>query len=184
MSLVLPNEDAESVHYYAPRALHVPAGTGVTKWVSGDVYEVKATAESTNGSLGFIDARVPPGNGPVAHVHNSNDESFYIVSGALEILNGDQTFVAEPGAFVFVPRGTRHRFRNIGGEETHLVFLFAPGGPETQFVQLGDDPVPGEQPQFWPPERFAPFLPVLEQDRKSTRLNSSHDVISRMPSSA
>ena len=33
---------------------------GVTKWVSGDVYEIKATAESTNGSLGFIDARVPP----------------------------------------------------------------------------------------------------------------------------
>ena len=29
-----------------------------------------------------------------------------------------------------------------------------------------------------------PFLDDFDKDRKSTRLNSSHDVISRMPSSA
>jgi len=78
MSLIMPPD------HYQPRALHVPAGKGIVKWVSGDVYEMKATAETTNGSLGFVDARVPPGNGPVAHVHNSNDEAFYIIDGALD----------------------------------------------------------------------------------------------------
>jgi len=163
MSLILPDEGAERLRHYEPRALHVPAGEGLMKWFSGDFYELKASAETTNGSLGFIDARVPPGNGPVAHVHNSNDESFYVISGALEMLNGDETFIAEAGDFVFVPRGTRHRFRNVGDEETHMVFLFTPGGIEELFVETGDDPIPGEQPQFWTTERFLSHLPVIER---------------------
>jgi mannose-6-phosphate isomerase-like protein (cupin superfamily) len=162
MSIVLPGQ-GEMPGYNVPRALHVPAGKGLTKWVSGDVYEIKATAEATNGSLSFIDARVPPGNGPVAHVHNSSDELFYIISGELEMLNGDQTFVADAGALVFVPRGTRHRFRNVSDGETHMVFLFTPGGIETMFVETGDDPVPGEQPQVWPVERFMSLMPVIER---------------------
>ena len=163
MSIFLPNEGSDRPDHNVPRAVHVPAGKGLTKWVSGDVYELKATGETTNGSLSFVDAWVPPGNGPVAHVHNSTDETFYIVSGALEMLNGDETFIAEAGSLVFVPRGTRHRFRNIGGSETHMVFLFTPNGPEAFFTEIGDDPVPGEQPRFWSTERFMQHLPIIER---------------------
>ncbi|HEX3785965.1 MAG TPA: cupin domain-containing protein [Pseudonocardiaceae bacterium] len=163
MSLILPEDGSAKPDYNLPRALHVPAGKGVTKWVSGDVYEVKATAETTNGTLGFIDAWVPPGNGPVAHVHNSSDESFYIISGALEILNGTETFVAEAGDFVFVPRGTRHRFRNLTDEQTRMVFLLTPGGVEALFTEGGEDPVPGGKPEFWTTERFLEQLPLIER---------------------
>src|SRR5690242_11734472 len=153
MSSAPPNSDTKTPDPYRPCVSHVPAGEGVVKWMSGDVYEIKATAESTNGALGFIDCRVPPGNGPVAHVHKSADEAFYLVSGALEFLNGDRTFVANAGDFVFVPRGTRHRFRNITDEETHMVAFYTPGGGEALFLEAGDDPVPGGKPEFWPPER-------------------------------
>ncbi|MGH1553555.1 cupin domain-containing protein [Streptomyces sp. L7] len=37
-------------------------------------------------------------------MHKIADESFYVVSGSLEFLNGDRTFVAGAGDFVFVPR--------------------------------------------------------------------------------
>ncbi|MGW3107791.1 cupin domain-containing protein [Streptomyces sp. NPDC001100] len=75
------------------------------------------------------------------------------VSGSLEFLNGDQTFVAHPGDFVFVPRGTRHRFRNRTGEQAPMVSFFTPGGGESLWLEGGDDPVPGTKPEFWPPER-------------------------------
>jgi mannose-6-phosphate isomerase-like protein (cupin superfamily) len=163
VSIVPPRKSTETADPNEPRALHVPSGKGLMKWVSGDVYEIKTTAETTNGSLGLVDALVPPGNGPVAHVHYGNDETFFIISGALEILNGDQTFVAEEGSLIFVPRGTRHRFRNIGDETTRMVFLFTPGGPEALFVEGGDDPVPGEQPEFWTAERFLAELPVIHR---------------------
>ena len=90
-------------------SLYVPAGTGVTKWVAGDVYTVKASAATTNGSFGFVEASVPPGGGPVAHVHRRSDEAFYLVSGELEVLTGDRIFTARSGDFVFVPRSNRHR---------------------------------------------------------------------------
>ena len=157
------NNGVETPDYYRPCVVHVAAEKGVVKWMSGDVYEIKATAESTNGSLGFIDCWVPPGNGPVAHVHKSADEAFYIISGALEFLNGDRTFVATVGDFVFVPRGTRHRFRNITSEETHMVAFYTPGGGEALFLEAGDDPVPGGKPEFWPPERGMALAPLLER---------------------
>jgi hypothetical protein len=68
-------------------SLYVPAGTGVTKWSAGDVYTIKASATTTNGSFGFVEASVPPGGGPVAHVHRRSDEAFYLVHGELELLN-------------------------------------------------------------------------------------------------
>lgn len=144
---------AEMPDYYLPRVLHVPADEGVVKWMSGDIYVTMATAKSTGGAVGFTDCWVPPGHGPVAHVHKIADESFYVISGEIEFLNGDQTFVADAGDFVFVPRGTRHRFRNIGGAEAHMVSFFTPGGGESFWLEAGDDPVPGAKPEFWPPER-------------------------------
>ena len=163
MSEIPQNNVAEAPDYYRPRVLHVPAEKGVVKWMSGDVYETMATAGSTGGTVGLTVCWVPPGNGPVAHVHKSADESFYLIAGSLEFLNGDQTFVANAGDFVFVPRGTRHRFRNISGEETHMVAFFTPGGGEALWLEGGDDPVPGGKPEFWPPERGMALAPLLER---------------------
>jgi mannose-6-phosphate isomerase-like protein (cupin superfamily) len=122
--------------YYTPRVVHVPAGKGTVKWMSGDVYETMATAEST-------------------------DESFYLISGSLEFLNGDRLFEANAGDFVFVPRGTRHRFRNNTDEQVHMVSFFTPGGGEGLWLEGGDDPVPGAKPEFWPPERGMALGPLL-----------------------
>jgi glyoxylase-like metal-dependent hydrolase (beta-lactamase superfamily II) len=80
---------------------------------------------------------------------------------SLEFLNGDQTFVANTGDFVFVPRGTRHRFRNLTDEQAHMVAFFTPGGGEGLWLDGGDDPVPGKRPEFWPPERGMALGPLL-----------------------
>jgi mannose-6-phosphate isomerase-like protein (cupin superfamily) len=133
-------------------ALHVPAGEGSTYWGAGDVYTLKASQDTTNGSLGFVEATVPPGGGPVAHVHTRNDEAFYVLSGELEMLDGGRTFIARTGDFVFVPRGIRHRFKNTGVHAVRLLLMFTPGADEQGF-QLLDEAKPGEPPPAWGPER-------------------------------
>jgi mannose-6-phosphate isomerase-like protein (cupin superfamily) len=140
--------------YTTSGALHVPAGEGPTYWVAGDVYTLKATRETTAGSLGFAEASVPPGGGPVAHVHLRADEAFYVLAGELEMLDGGRTFTARTGDFVFIPRGIRHRFKNTGVHTVRLLFLFTPGGNELAF-RLGDRARPGEPAPAWGPERFA-----------------------------
>jgi len=155
MSFPRHNDDPR---YTKSGAIYVAAGAGLTKWLSGDVYTIKASRESTSGSLGVVEATVPPGGGPIAHVHTKTDETFYILSGELEFLDGARKFVAGAGDFVFVPRGIRHRFKNIGTNVTRMLFMFTPGGPEAVFAH-GDEPQPGQLPAPWTPERFA--TPVL-----------------------
>jgi hypothetical protein len=71
------------------------------------------------------------------------------VSGELEVLDGDRTFTARSGDFIFVPRGNRHRFTNTGLHTTKLLFKFTPGGVEKLFAEGGDEPQPGVAPPVW-----------------------------------
>jgi mannose-6-phosphate isomerase-like protein (cupin superfamily) len=139
--------------YPTSRAVHVPANEGPTTWFAGDTYTIKASRESTNGSLALVEATVPPGGGPIAHVHTRTDEAFFVLSGRLEILDGARTFVADTGDFVFIPRGTRHRFKNTGVHGARMLFMFTPGGDEGVF-RFGDEPRPGHPPPIWDAERF------------------------------
>jgi quercetin dioxygenase-like cupin family protein len=145
VSLPFPTPD-DDPRYTKRGALYVPAGEGPSIWAAGDVYTIKATATQTGGLLGFIDASVPPGGGPDAHVHNDQDETFYLLSGELEFLDGDHAFTAHAGDFVHVPRGTRHRFKNKGVHPAKMIFLFTPGGPDEGFIDLFPKAVPGELP--------------------------------------
>jgi quercetin dioxygenase-like cupin family protein len=149
MSLPFQDAVADDPRYTTRGALHVPAGQGIQRWVAGDMYSVKATAKNTNGMLGFIEASVPPGGGPVAHVHNTDSEAFYVLDGELEFLDGDQIVAARSGDFVFVPPGIRHRFKNNGLHTAKLLFLFSPGGLEETFVVGGDEPEPGKPIPAW-----------------------------------
>ncbi len=160
MSFTVPGIDEETQQ---AGALYVPAGQGLTKWVSGDSYTMKATRGQTGGRLGFIEAIVPPGGGPVAHAHEVGDETFYLLEGELEFLDGDKTFVAGPGDFVYVPQGHRHRFKNISDRSTRMLFFYTPAGAEEFFVQAGEDPVPGQEPPVWDLERIMSVMPVAER---------------------
>jgi mannose-6-phosphate isomerase-like protein (cupin superfamily) len=149
-----PTASAKDPRYTRTGLMHVPAGQGPTYWVSGDVYTLKSSRDTTDGALGFVEASVPPGGGPIAHIHTRADEAFYVLDGELEMLDGGRTFTARTGDFVFVPRGIRHRFKNTGVHVVRLLFFFMPGGDELAF-EFGDEPKPGELPPPWGRERFA-----------------------------
>jgi mannose-6-phosphate isomerase-like protein (cupin superfamily) len=128
--------------------LHVPAGEGPKIWMSGDTYTLKATSENTGGRLSFSEASIPPGAGPVPHVHLDADEAYYILNGELEVLDGERLITARAGDFVFIPRGTLHRFRNTGVDAARMVFLFTPAGFDKFFLEAGKPAVAGVPPQW------------------------------------
>ena len=163
MSFTTPVPDAAGGQNPQNESLYVPAGTGVTKWVAGDVNTIKASATTTNGSFGFVEASVPPGGGPIAHVHRRSDEAFYLMYGELELLTGDRIFTARSGDFIFVPRGNRHRFRNTGLHTAKLLVMFSPGGPEELFAKGGDEPEPGVAPPVWDMNRFEQVQEVIDR---------------------
>jgi mannose-6-phosphate isomerase-like protein (cupin superfamily) len=95
--------------------------------------EVKASGESTAGSLTLIELTID--GGPPRHIHTREDESFYVQSGTLEVECGGDRFEAGPGSFVFLPRNLPHVFRTVGGPATALLII-TPGGLDTYFDEL------------------------------------------------
>jgi quercetin dioxygenase-like cupin family protein len=163
VSLDLPPANPADPRYTTRGALHVPAGQGPTIWAASDVYTVKATAAQTGGLFGFIDVSVPPGGGPEPHAHNDQAETFYLLSGELEFLDGDRAFTAVAGDFVHVPRGIRHRFKNRSAHTAKMIFMFTPGGPEEAFLRYSDPARPGEQAPPLGPELLERYLELARR---------------------
>ncbi|MGI5273566.1 cupin domain-containing protein [Nonomuraea sp. CA-218870] len=85
-----------------------------------------------------MDGLIQPGHGNVPHIHSKEDEAFYVASGAFEFINGDEKITTGPGDFVYIPKGTRHAFRNIGPEPARLLVFYTPAGPESFFLKHGE----------------------------------------------
>ena len=120
----------------ASKPIFRPTGTAPAVWGPGDLYSLLATGEETNSAFFQFEAIVPKGGGPPPHVHSREDETFYIVSGSLEVLLGDSIHRAKAGDFVYIPRGTVHRFKNVGGDTAVQLVTFVPGGFEGFFREV------------------------------------------------
>ncbi len=59
----------------------------------------------------------------VTHIHEQEDELFYVVKGTLFIELPGKTLEIKPGELVIIPKGTRHK--PYAPEEVH-VMLFEP----------------------------------------------------------
>src|SRR5262249_51813375 len=93
------------------------------------------TRDQTGGSLGLFRQTIAPKSGPPVHVHKTEDEFFYVVSGEIKVKVGDRTVSAPAKSVMFIPRGTAHAFLNVGTEPAVLLAGVTPGGFEKMFVE-------------------------------------------------
>jgi quercetin dioxygenase-like cupin family protein len=113
------------------------AGEGRAYWVVGDRYTFLASGEDTGGSYALIHAEVPPGGGPPPHTHRREDEAFYVLEGELSVQADGHTLPATPGAWITLPKGSRHFFRNTGASTARMLILVTPSGLEKFFAEVG-----------------------------------------------
>jgi quercetin dioxygenase-like cupin family protein len=91
---------------------------------------------------GFSLAEFSGGEGPwtVPHVHNSTEESFFVLEGGFTFSVGGNDIEARPGDYVRVPRAAVHVLGGKAGGGRLLV-LWVPGGLEQMFLELGRLPL-------------------------------------------
>jgi quercetin dioxygenase-like cupin family protein len=83
-------------------------------------------AAATAGAFELIEFRGQPGGlGPRPHFHKRADESFIILSGALDMEIDSQPHHAPAGTTVHIPKGSMHVFR-YAAPETRFISLFTP----------------------------------------------------------
>jgi len=95
----------------------------------------KIFSEDTNGAYSVIVSTTPPSGGAPPHVHEIEDELFYVLEGRFEFTCGDEQFLAEKGAVVVLPKGIPHAFKNVGESAGRMMNTITPGG----FEQFFDD---------------------------------------------
>lgn len=111
-----------------------PPGTGRTmQGPAGGPLEFKVQGTDTAGRLTALVNEIAPGDGPPLHIHETCDESWWIIEGSLRFRLADEIAEAPVGSFVFVPRGTPHCFQNAGDVPARILVLFTPSGMEAFF---------------------------------------------------
>jgi uncharacterized cupin superfamily protein len=112
--------------------LTLSPGTGEVLWFLDTRMIIKATASTTNGQIGLVEAVVPPGHSPPLHIHHADDEIFWIIEGNLTYRCGDETFPAAPGSYVRIPRGVPHTFV-IEGDSNARYLICTRRGVQSSF---------------------------------------------------
>lgn len=126
---------------------------GRTIGIVGDIYRFLVTGEETGGRYASFEATVLPGGGPPPHLHRNEDETFYVIEGEITFQVGDDRFVAGPGAFVNMPIGNPHAFKNETDQTAKMLISYAPAGLENYFFEVGQ-PFNGEVPPKPTPEEI------------------------------
>jgi mannose-6-phosphate isomerase-like protein (cupin superfamily) len=116
-------------------------GDGEGIWFLGTLMTVKAGRVQTRGGFTLIEQKSPPGFAAPPHVHEAEEEAFYVLEGQLQVTCGDQTWTVGAGGFVLLPRGIPHAFAVIGGVGAKLLQISSPADFE-QFAAEAGEPAP------------------------------------------
>jgi quercetin dioxygenase-like cupin family protein len=102
--------------------------TSETITIGGLALRFLQTKEGTAGSLDAFEMTVEPNaRMPIAHYHDSWDETVYGLAGALTLRVDGEDVVLEPGQSVFIKRGIVHGFRNDAQEAARCLCILTPG---------------------------------------------------------
>ena len=128
--------------------VHLAPGEGETvRSPTGPALTFKLRGAQTDGSLAAWENVVAPGEGPPLHTHKDEDEIWYALEGSFRFSIGGYMSAAQPGAFVYIPRGVVHTWQNIGRTPGRIFVVVAPAGFETlfdRFAELHSDTPPSE----------------------------------------
>jgi quercetin dioxygenase-like cupin family protein len=104
-------------------------GEGEHLWFFGGLTTIKADGAETGGCAMVTEQLMPRGSGSPLHVHDNEDEWFYVLDGELTIWVEGKTVVASAGSFVFGPRGVPHTFV-VSSEQARFLLVTEPAGFE------------------------------------------------------
>ena len=128
---------ADSAEPLEARAVSMPVARLVT---------TRVAAERTGWAYSLFEIEVGPGGGEGPHIQHREDEYLYVLEGFFSLLVEDAASEAGPGTHVYVPKGTLHAYRNVGGRTGRMLVVHTPGGPQERFVAAAGESATGPAP--------------------------------------
>jgi quercetin dioxygenase-like cupin family protein len=130
-------------------------------WYNGHTFSFLVDASQTKGQFSLIHCNFRKGGEPPAHLHQFEDETFYMLEGEIDFQIGDSTFTAKAGDSVYSPKTIPHRFTLVSPTAKALM-LITPAAMESFFREfsvpaqsLSLPPIPDQKPS---PEFFQKMM--------------------------
>jgi quercetin dioxygenase-like cupin family protein len=112
------------------------AGRTVT-YGDGSSAELKLAGEQSGGAWGVVEWRVRAGDEPPMHTHTREDETLYVVEGAITAYVDGEKIEVEAGSYAALPKNVPHGF-TVRSEHVRLLVTVEPAGAEHFFVPRDD----------------------------------------------
>ena len=122
------------------------AGAGQRLNVLGDNQTIKLSGKDTGDQFTIVENYNDPGVGVPMHIHENEDEVFYILEGEMEFQTQGETTVLGAGDMIFLPRRIPHGFRVVGTKKCRAAVTIIPSGIEHMFEKLAE--LPAGPPDF------------------------------------
>jgi quercetin dioxygenase-like cupin family protein len=103
----------------------------------GSLMTILASGSDTNGNFALVEFLTAKGNEPPPHVHEREDELYYVLEGEFEAHIGSETYQVTSGDCVFMPRGVPRALVEKS-PRVRLLLLATPAGMENYFLALGE----------------------------------------------
>jgi quercetin dioxygenase-like cupin family protein len=104
------------------------AGRTVT-YGHGSTAELKIVGEQSGGDWAVVEWRVRAGDDPPIHTHTREDETIYVLEGAITAFVGDERIEVEAGSYAALPKDVPHGL-TVRGDEARLLVTLVPAGAE------------------------------------------------------
>src|SRR3954453_6842286 len=113
------------------------AGRTAVSHGGGSSSELKLAGGPSRGDWAVVDWRVRAGDEPPMHTHTREDETLYVLEGAIIAYVGDEEIEVEAGSYAALPKNVAHGL-TVRGEEVRLLVTLEPAGAEYFFVPRDD----------------------------------------------
>jgi quercetin dioxygenase-like cupin family protein len=120
-------------------------------WFLGALSQVRVSGAQTGGAFALADHLARRGNASPVHVHDRDDETFFVLDGELRVFAGEEEHAAGPGTVAVLPRRLRHAYV-VTSATARFLTLHTPAGFE-QFAAEAGEPA---RALALPPESAAP----------------------------
>src|SRR3954447_21512961 len=128
----LPDQRSQIMALNEPVLSSPGAGRTVT-YGGGSSAELKLAGDQSGGDWAVIESRVRAGDEPPMHTHTREDETLYVVEGAITAYVGGEKIEVEAGSYAALPKNVPHGF-TMRSEQARLLVTVEPAGAEYFFV--------------------------------------------------
>jgi quercetin dioxygenase-like cupin family protein len=106
-----------------------PGGGRTVTSGHGSSAELKLVGEQSGGDWAVVEWRVRAGDEPPIHTHTREDETVYVLDGAITAFVGDQRIDVDAGSYAALPKDVPHGL-SVRGNEARLLITLEPAGAE------------------------------------------------------